>query len=171
MAKNDTITVTALKAMLSYDPETGNFMWLKRPDKSVQWNGRYVGTLAGWFDWKKYRIITIDYLNHRAHRLAWLYMTGEWPPEDIDHINGNPSDNRWINLRLASRSQNNGNTKLRANNTSGCRGVSWDKSTQRWSANCKFNKKYVFRGLFDSFDDAKDAYEFAYRKHFGEFAR
>ena len=130
MAKQDLIDVVRLKELVDYDSETGIFTW--KPRKWAY--GAKAGTEAGWRDWKGYVIITLDRVNYRAHRLAWLYMTGEWPSQDVDHKDRNKANNRWINLREATRSQNMGNQSLRDCNTSGVKGVSWDKKTGKWVA-------------------------------------
>jgi len=78
------------------------------------------------------RILTIDYKIYRAHRVIWLWMTGDWPPQEVDHINRDALDNRWSNLRLATRELNARNRSRAKNNTSGVTGVCWDKSQNRW---------------------------------------
>src|ERR1700719_1662744 len=100
-----------LRELLSYDPETGVFRWLVRKRQNVK-----AGDVAGSFDGCGYCKISIDRRAYKAHRLAWLYMTGEWPPAEIDHINMNRADNRFANLRLATRHQNMANQRLYANN-------------------------------------------------------
>ena len=97
------ITQERLRRLLHYEPETGVFTWLER---SSPHSKGHVGRVAGAFDVRGYWRIKIDYKSYRAARLAWFYMTGEWPTQEIDHINRNPADNRWINLRSVDGSQN-----------------------------------------------------------------
>lgn len=123
------ITQEQLKLILNYDPETGEFNWLVKPR-----NRASIGGVAGHLRKNGYREISIKGKKYYAHRLAWLYMTGSWPKEHIDHINGNPSDNRFCNLREATRSQNMHNQGVCSNNTSGYKGVCWHKSNQKWEA-------------------------------------
>ena len=108
------ITQEYLKSVLSYDPETGIFTWKYRQGligKKISWNTRYSEKQAGTIDPVGYLGIAIEYKRYYAHRLAWLYMTGELPKKYIDHLNGNKSDNRFLNLREATNSENQQNQK------------------------------------------------------------
>src|SRR5690606_167269 len=107
---------------------------------------------------------------HQAHRLAFLYMTGEMPEKVVDHINGDRSDNRWENLRCANQSQNMANVGIRSANTSGTPGVVWDKERQKWRAQLRVNGKKKNLGRFDSIEDAKATVNAAARQQWGEFA-
>jgi hypothetical protein len=98
-------------------------------------------------------------------------MTGSWPKEQIDHINGDPLDNRWSNLREATQSQNNWNTRLSRNNTSGYKGVSWHKGERKWDATIMAYGKSHFLGRFKTKEEARDAYIDASKKLHGEFSR
>lgn len=98
------LTQEYLKSILDYNPETGVFTWL------VNRGSIRIGHLAGCFDSKGYLIIKIDQRNYKGHRLVWLYMNGKWPENDIDHIDRNSGNNKWSNLREATRSQNNVNS-------------------------------------------------------------
>ncbi|CAH0532169.1 Phage HNH homing endonuclease (ACLAME 27) [Ralstonia phage UAM5] len=100
-----------------------------------------------------------------AHRLAWLYMTGKWPEQFIDHANMNKGDNRWGNLREANKSQNNANQPART--TSGLKGAYWSNASMSWQA--KINKRYL--GSYGTAEEAHAAYMEAARERFGEFAR
>jgi hypothetical protein len=96
------LTQARLKELLHYDPESGAITWASRPSSRVK-----VGMLAGKVHpTQGYRQVRADKSLYYAHRLAWLYMTGEWPAADVDHINHVRDDNRWSNLRGATRSQN-----------------------------------------------------------------
>src|SRR6185369_10895033 len=84
-----------------------------------------------------------------GHRLVWLYVYGEWPRGDIDHVNRTRSDNRLCNLRVATRSQNLGNMGRRPVNTSGYKGVTWHKRAEKWLAQISVNRKNIYLGLFN----------------------
>ena len=160
------ITQEALKEILHYDPETGNWTWL------VDVGRVYAGDRAGCFvDGRGYRKVSIRRTKFYLHRLAFLYMNGEWPKAQVDHINLVKSDMRWSNLREATRSQNYGNRDAYANNSSGFKGVWWHKQCQKWAAEIRVNRKGIKLGLFDSPTAAHSAYVAAAQKYFGEFAR
>lgn len=118
-----------------------------------------------------YRSISIDDRDYLAHRLAWLYVHGKWPPHQLDHINMDRADNRMCNLRQADNAENNCNRPLQSNNTSGFKGVSFHKQTRKWKASLKVRGKDIHLGLFDEAEAAAAAYRLAAQKHFGEFAR
>jgi hypothetical protein len=101
--------------------------------------------------------ITIKQKHFKAHRLAWLYMTGNWPTKEIDHIDGCPFNNTWINLREVTRKQNMENLSLNKTNTSGHRGVSWHKQTKKWKACVTHNYTSVYIGLFNTAEEAAQA--------------
>src|SRR5271168_635905 len=110
------ITASDLRKIISYDADTGIFIWRHRDGDIPEirrWNTRYAGMHAGCQNAKGYVTLHIDHdglkKHLKAHRLAWLYVTGEWPAKEVDHINLIKSDNRWANLREATPSQNLGN--------------------------------------------------------------
>jgi len=107
---------------------------------------------------------------YKAHRLAWLYVHGEWPPEQLDHINGQRDDNRVENLRSATRAENAGNSKRRADNTSGFKGVYWNAQRSKWQAKIRRGQLEKHLGLFVCKEDAAEAYRRAAADVFGEFA-
>jgi hypothetical protein len=157
------LTQARLREVLDYDPETGIFRW------RIQTSNRgRVGHIAGRISDQDYWLIGIDGALYRAHRLAWLYITGEWPRE-VDHINGSRDDNRWCNLREATRSENNANSRRGRNNTSGYKGV-WRAASGRWTACITVNYRQIHLGRFDAPEEAHAAYCAAADKHFGEFA-
>ena len=152
----DLITQEHLKGILHYDPETGVWRW-RAPVR----NSRGVGQKAGYREPTGRLRIRIDGKSYAAYRLAWFYMTGEWPPEQIDHINGRPDDDRWENLRLATNQQNQGNSK----NQVGYKGV--HPTRKRWMARCG---QGGWLGTFATEEEAARAYDAAAKERFGEFA-
>lgn len=169
------LTYDRLKEVLHYDPETGVFTWLSRPEITYRvgnWNARWAGKVAGCPMIRgQYWGIGVDSRTHGAHRLAVLYMTGEWPANDVDHINCDGTDNRWINLRVANRSQNCGNSRKARNNTSGFKGVSFDRATGMWKATIGKNRKTQNLGRYSTREQAYAVYCRAAALVFGEFAR
>ncbi len=129
------------------------------------------GTITSCCSSHGYRVIRIDNQLIMAHRLAWLYVHGELPSGEIDHINGDRSDNRLANLRLATRVQNNQNTKTRTDNTSGHKGVCFHKQAGRWMAYINASGKRTYLGLHNSKEEAAQAYAAAAQELHGEFAR
>lgn len=161
LAKQAKLTQVRLKELLHYDPETGVFAWLVSWPQAGIMSGDVAGGISG--DASKelngsgYWRIRVDGVRYRAHRLAWLYMTGDWPHGDIDHENRNRSDNRWINLRPATRVQNGHNRSPSKKNTSGTCGV-WERNG-RWVAMIRNHGKAVFYGMFYTKEDAVLAIE------------
>lgn len=168
----NTFNQTRLKQLLHYDPITGKFRWRPRSDRSKGWNRKHAGKLAGWVtgDTHGYERIAIDGSHHYAHRLAVLYMTGKWPKDEVDHINRVRDDNRWGNLREASKSENGRNTGLRKTNTSGIKGVSWDRSRGKWLATICVGRVQTALGRFDTKEEAIAARRAAEARLHGDFA-
>lgn len=165
------VTAENLQEVLAYNPDTGEFRWLDRPDDHG-WSRKNAGNVAGYTDTSNgYRRIGVFGERFFAHRLAFLYMVGRWPTrrEEIDHINGDQLDNRWSNLRYASHAQNGHNTGLRRNNTSGIKGVSFDTKRGRWVAMITENGKQRSLGRYETMEEAvavrraaEEAYQGAY---------
>jgi hypothetical protein len=162
-----------VRELLDYDPETGIFLW-----KVDRTNGRghvfrAAGSEAGYIaalnKTNYYRQIMIDGRTYRAHRLAWLYMTGSWPANGIDHADGDGTNNSWCNLREATRSENGGNSRRRSDNVSGAKGVRLDRG--KWVAQITVAGKICRLGTFNTLEAAAAAYEAAAIERFGEFAR
>jgi hypothetical protein len=160
-----------LRELLHYDPVTGHFTW--RVDR-----GRIkAGSRAGCADKSRctpYRFISIDHKLHREHRLAWLWMNGEWPDRLIDHINGDGSDNRWSNLRLATAMQNAANNR-RETGKSGLRGVYHREDMDgRFQAKISITlngrKRVAHLGFYSTAQEAHEAYKAAATRQFGEFS-
>src|SRR6202035_1518813 len=166
MANGDIITAARLREILHRDLETGVFTWrITRSGKAR------TGGIAGCVNSAGYIQIRIDRRLYYAHRLAWLYMTGAWPKKAIDHINRDPSDNRWSNLRdLATKSLNGANTGLRTDNTSGFNGVTWAARSRKWNAQIRVNGYLIHLGYFDNPVHAAVAYRQAALKFHGKFA-
>lgn len=155
--------------LLSYDPESGKIHWVV--DRLSYGGKAKAGTVAGQIH-DGYVIIGLLGKQYRAHHLAWLMMTGEWPPLDLDveHQDRNRSNNAWTNLRLATRYQNIANVGTRSTNKSGRTGVSWRKDTGKWHARIKADGKIILLGNFVEFEDACRARAAAEAIHHGEFA-
>lgn len=150
------LSAERLRELLHYQPETGLFMWLTSRGGAVK-AGALAGTLNTW----GYAQIKIDGRLHLAHRLAWIYMTGKWPEKDIDHVNRVKSDNRWVNLREVTASQNMQNRLMYRNNTSGFRGVSWSRQANRWQARIKVSGKLIHLGYCNTPEAASVVYKAA----------
>lgn len=157
--------VSGIKDYLAYDPETGVFTWLKN-----EWHPRLKGKQAGTSNGKGYRQIFFRGASMSEHRLAWFYVYGAWPKQQIDHINQNGSDNRIANLREATQVQQRGNQGLSRVNTSGQRGVRRHRLGKKWLAQITINGKYKHLGSFPSKEEAARVYQAAAKAHWGEFA-
>jgi hypothetical protein len=157
-----TLTATRLREVLAYDPETGDFTW------RVGVPGRVMGAV-GSPDEKGYLRICIDGRTYRNHRLAFLYMTGAWPPDQIDHTNGIVTDNRWINLRPATNSENGANAGVQKNNRLGFRGVR--RWRQKYRARISHNGRTIDLGLYATAEKAAAAYQEAAQRLFGKFSK
>jgi hypothetical protein len=166
------LSVEQLREMLDYDHSTGQFCWRRRKGVPHATNVRYAGKPAGHHcDRLGYVLLGINRRLYRALRLAWLYVFGEWPDGDLDHINGDGFDNRIGNLRLATSTQNHGNARTPKHNTSGLKGAYWDKRAGRWLAQIKHQRKQHHLGYFDTAEEAHAAYVEAARRLHGAFAR
>jgi hypothetical protein len=156
-----TITQEELKEVLDYSPETGVFTRKVSNSPRVK-----VGDVAGSVDKANgYRYIKINGKRYLAHRLAFLYMTGEFPPEEVDHISHSKDDNRWVNLRVSSHQDNQRNRSINTNNKSGFTGVSWYKSTNKWMVQIKINGKKKHLGYFKDLTEAINARKKANSKY------
>jgi hypothetical protein len=156
------ISAERLRELLNYDPETGAFTW-RAPRR-----GHRAGGIAGHLNEKGYVRISVDGRRYAAHRLAWLYMTGEWPEDQIDHKDLSRANNRWENLRPATNAQNQMNSTAKIG-TSGRKGVYWYAG--KWQARIWVNGKAINLGRFEDKEKAAAAYVLHARKRFGEFAR
>lgn len=148
------ITAQRLREILSYDPETGLFVYRTQRGRSRA--GSKAGTVQG-----DGRInINLEGRVYRAHRLAWLYMTGEWPAQEIDHKDTDPGNNRWVNLRNTSSTVNKQNIQKAPNGKIYSRllGAHWCKQSRVWKSSIRVNKKRVYLGVFASEQEAHEAY-------------
>lgn len=157
--------------VLDYDPTTGELRWKERDPSSFVdgdkwytkersakiWNTRRAGNLA--LNYKTqygYLQGRVEGKLYPAHRVIWFLVHGEWPDE-IDHINGNRSDNRLANLRNISRNENMRNRKIDTRNTSGFMGVSWNKTNKKWHVYANVDKKRTNIGWFETIEEAIEA--------------
>jgi hypothetical protein len=161
------LDVETLKQHLDYDPATGVFT--RKQTETFNPKVR-VGGPAGHLNSDGYVYIRVLKKSYLAHRLAWLFMHGHWPSE-IDHVNGTKSDNSFKNLRESTRSQNMANTVKPKHNSSGVKGVCFDKTNGKWLAYIMVNKRLRNLGRFDSFDEAVEKRKVEAERVFGEFAR
>lgn len=148
-------TQEELHRLFNYYPETGIVTWRYSKYKSL------INKRAGSNTKRGYRNINYNKQHYREHRIIWVWMSGFDPCDlEVDHVNRIPDDNRWINLRLASRSQNVANSDIRSTNKSGYRGVYYNKKKRKYDARIIYNNQLIFLG---NFDDPKEAYS-NYRK-------
>ena len=172
------ITAEYLRSILHYCPETGVFTWRERADlpegrERRRWNTRHAGQRAGTphrQNHTTYIVIRINGRPYGAHRLAWFYVTGEWPSGRLDHEDGNGSHNWFTNLREATDVQNSGNSRRRSDNTSGYKGVYRSNNGRRWVARIMIDGRKRYLGMHDTPEEAHEAYVEAAKAHYGEFA-
>jgi hypothetical protein len=155
-----------LRRLLDYDPDTGALTWRQRSEGPAQWNGKWAGRPAFTArDTRGYHRGMVQGVQTSAHRLAWKWMTGE-DPEYIDHINGDPADNRFHNLRSVSHQENCRNTKTRSDSSAGHPGVSFAKREGKWRAYVKLKTgKQHSLGYFDTKSEAIAARRAAHAPH------
>jgi hypothetical protein len=169
------IDVETLRKLLRYEPETGKLFWLPRPNTTAgnkRFNVRFAGkealTADNGIGYKNGHILCHKYF---AHRVIWAIYTGAWPRETIDHINGNPSDNRIANLREATQAQNVCNKSATKNGTSNFLGVSWNATRGKWRATIWERGRQKSLGSHIREADAALAYDAAAKRIHGKFAR
>jgi hypothetical protein len=140
-----------LRDIFDYCKETGRLLWKPRPRV-------FAGQPAGCANANGYVRIRLNQSNYWAHRLVWYWHSGNWPKEEIDHINGRRDDNRIENLRTASRPENRQNTISKKQRKGGLAGASFCSYTNRWRATIAKNGKKVSLGRFDTAEEAHEAY-------------
>ncbi len=149
-----TMTPQMLREILRYNPENGHLFWRERPSEMFSchriwksWNSNYANRRALYTkDKDGYRVGTIFSLKFKSHRVAWAIYYGDWPNQQIDHINGVKSDNRIANLRDVSQQTNRMNSRLSQKNTSGHVGVSGKRG--KWNASVQIHKNVIHLGRF-----------------------
>ncbi len=144
------LTQARLKELVEYDKDSGIFRWKERTSNRIK-VGDVVGNVSPKLGYVDTKILGVRYY---AHRLAWFYMMGEWPEEEIDHINHIRNDNRWCNLRSVSKAENGRNAAIKSNNVSGVTGVSWDKIIRKWQAFIMISGKGIKLGHYKNKDNA-----------------
>jgi hypothetical protein len=154
------LTLERLREVLDYDPKTGVFRW-KISKK------HFIGKAAGYLNKDGHRQIRVDGRAYYAHRLAWLYVRGEWPDRQIDHRDTNRDNNAFRNLREATNLQNQQNSKPRRSD--GRKGIHFTHGT--WQAAIRVNGKRLYLGRHNTPDEAAAAYARAATEHHGQFAR
>lgn len=142
-----------LVSAIEYNPDTGRFTWRHSISAHIR-----EGAEAGSINSAGYRNIRIFGGQHLAHRLAFLYMIGEWPSGEIDHINGICDDNRWSNIRIVTHSENQQNRRKSSSNTSGLVGASWNARIGKWHSQIRSNRERIHLGYFDTAEEAASAY-------------
>ena len=163
-ANESLVTAARLRELLVFVPETGEFFW------RVNRGGAARAGMAAGHMRRQYRYIRLGDRDYPVYRLAFLWMTGEWPRDVVDHMDHNPQNNAWSNLRECSHSQNNANRRTPSHNTSGCRGVSLVRSTGKWRAAIGIAGKLRRLGDFTDKYAAARAYDRAAADEYGEFA-
>lgn len=159
------LTKKDISELLSYDPESGVLTW------KVNKGTKSSGTTAGFVEQAGYVVLGINRRTYKAHRIAWLLYHGVWPDEQLDHIDGNRTNNRIENLRLASCYGNAHNQKRAKNNSSGYKGVSRHRQSGKWRAMITADGVKHSLGLYQGVEDAASAYSKAAKRLHGNFAR
>lgn len=156
-----TLDIDFLRECLTYEAATGLLFWKKRPREHFAtsnahsgWNSKYAGARAGSPNAKRRWSTKIGAELYQNHRLAWALQYGCWPDDQIDHINGDPEDNRIANLRVVSNAENQRNASRKATNTSGVTGVSWHRRDKIWHVNIRGGGKLRYLGSFRALDQA-----------------
>jgi hypothetical protein len=163
--KREELDWNYLRSILYYGPETGYWWWLK----SRLYNA-VAGQRAGTIEDGEYQTIQIDNVSYQSARLAFFYMNRYWPPHDMDHINKIRADDRWDNLRPATTARNMWNIGPHKDNTSGYKGVIFERRNNKWYAQIMVISNRIHLGTYDTAEEAARAYDAAAIKYHGEFA-
>ena len=158
-------TQEELKANFNYDPDTGDFTWLN--DRTGRWGikaGDKAGSILKMKCGKRYVRLQTNRTYMMAHRAAFLYMEG-WLPEEVDHDDGDGTNNKWSNLKGSTRKLNALNLRKRSDNSSGVTGVTWQKDRNKWMAHIHIDNKMKNLGRFEDFDTAVSVRKEAERKY------
>lgn len=159
MEPESTLTQSRLKELMHYNPDTGVFTRIVRTANCIK-----VGDVAGSYS-RGYLLIYIERKRYRANRLAFLYMTGSFPAAQTDHINHIRDDNRWVNLRAVTPSENTRNQSRRSNNLSGVNGVGWHQNKGKWHARIRLPNRLIHLGYFATLEEAATARQSANIKY------
>lgn len=168
------VTVEIVREFFDYDPDTGVLFWRWRDREwfatDANWKnantkcaGKPAGTLCtrkgSGYSWIQIHIPIDNTRKHSyfVHRIIWMWVTGEHPPEQVDHINRDATDNRWVNLRESNSTENNKNKSMNSRNTSGYTGVSWHKKRKSWVATIRTRNQMYNLGSYVNKQDAIDA--------------
>jgi hypothetical protein len=157
------LSASRVRELFDYDPATGLLT------RRIAVSNSRVGVAVGRDNGLGYLQVRVDRRLFTVHRVIWCWMTGEWPQGEVDHIDGNRSNNRWSNLRLATREQNEANKRTREGKIGGAKGVYAHRG--RWRALITVAGKRIYLGVFDRHEDAVSAYAEAATKHYGAFAK
>lgn len=155
-----------IREHIAYDPVEGTFTW-RTFRHGLRWPA---GRPAGYVR-KGYLAIKLFQVKVLAHRMAWTYMTGEWPETLVDHWDNDPLNNRWNNLRLATSSQNAMNYSIGKRGPDRLKGTCWDSANEMWQAHICINRKQKNLGRYPTEREAHEAYKAAAVEQFGEWAR
>lgn len=174
MARQDVkvrVTAERVREVFSYDPLSGALTYRVR--RKHYRPGERAGFVALKSNHRSggYRIVRLDNREYAEHWLVWIHTHGRWPTGVLDHMNGDRADNRIANLRDCSVSQNNANRGKQANNTSGIKGVFFNRNARKWSSSINCRRRFYYLGLFKTADEAAAAYARKAKELFGEFAR
>ena len=154
MTTVDNLTVELLRQTVNFNPETGVFIWLKPRNTGRVKPGMKMGSM----NHKGYMRCVLFGRSYLQHRLAWFYVHGEWPVDQLDHINGIKHDNRLSNLRPANSAENQQNRAIAKNNAHGFAGATFNKRKGRWQAHIGHQKVRKHLGYYDTPQAAHAAY-------------
>jgi hypothetical protein len=160
------ITQEYLKDVFDYNPETGTLV-----RKKFFSNRSKLGVPLGSPKNGRHMVVSINRKYYGIHRIVWMYVYGKWPDGVIDHINGDPTDNRICNLRDCKQSHNLCNSKLPTTNKTGVKGVSWDAERNKWFAKINYKKKQYALGRYDDFGVACEVVNKKRIELHGDYAR
>ena len=154
-----------VKDYLEYNSDTGILTWIKSPVSNIP-----IGRAITRKNKQGYNIVNLHGVTYYVHRVGWYLHTNSQPPEFIDHINRVKTDNYFSNLREATRSQNQHNTGIQCNNSSGYKGVYWKKGINKWVARIMLNNVSMHLGCFSTPEEAYEVYVSASKKFHNEFS-
>jgi hypothetical protein len=163
------LTQAQVRELFDYNPETGQLIW------KVERYRKHPGDIAGCAHKTKnknyWRVsVSVNYRRYLAHRIIWLWMTGDWPEQEIDHIDRNATHNQWSNLRLSGHSENGRNLSVKTTSKTGIAGVLIDKRRGDYRARIMVNRRDIYLGNFKTIEEAIQHRRMAELKYFGRFA-